>query len=99
MILTRTNAVKEKYTELFNEYEKYIITNNTLNHSNGEIVYSIPKETGITYKKRHAFTTHSIQGETATNNLYICINEMYNGKMIYTALSRARYYDQIYLLV
>jgi len=99
MILTRTNAVKDKYTELFDDYEKYIITNNTLNNSNGEIVYTIPKEQGVTYKKRHAFTTHSIQGETATNNLYICINDMYNAKMIYTALSRARYYDQIYLLI
>lgn len=99
MILTRTNAVKDKYTELFNDYEKYIISNNTNKYSNGEIVYSIPKEQGVNYKKRHAFTTHSIQGETATNNLYICINDMYNAKMIYTALSRARYYDQIYLLV
>ena len=99
MILTRTNAVKDKYTELFSDYEKYIITNNTNKYSNGEIVYTIPKEQGVTYKKRHAFTTHSIQGETATNNLYICINDMYNAKMIYTALSRARYYDQIYLLV
>lgn len=99
MILTRTNAVKDIYTELFGDYEKYIITNNTLNNSNGEIVYTIPKEQGVTYKCRHAFTTHSIQGETATNNLYICIKDMYNAKMIYTALSRAKYYDQIYLLV
>jgi hypothetical protein len=99
MILTRTNAVKDKYTELFKAYEKYIITNNTNKYSNGEIVYTIPEEQGVSYKQRHAFTTHSIQGETATNNLYICINDMYNAKMIYTALSRARYYDQIYLLV
>jgi hypothetical protein len=98
MILTRTNAVKDKYTELFKDYQKYIITNNTNKYSNGEIVYTIPKEQGVSYKQRHAFTTHSIQGETATNNLYICINDMYNAKMIYTALSRARYYDQIYLL-
>lgn len=98
MILTRTNIGKDKYTELFDNYEKYIITNNTLNYSNGEIVYSIPTEPGVTYKKRHAFTTHSIQGETATNNIYICIDDMYSEKMIYTALSRAKYYNQIYLL-
>lgn len=98
MILTRTNAVKEKYTELFKDKEKYIITNNTRDYSNGEIVYNKPEEQGITYKQRHAFTTHSIQGETATNNLYICISEMFDAKMIYTALSRAKYFNQIHLL-
>ena len=90
--------LKEKYTELFKDKEKYIITNNTRDYSNGEIVYNKPEEQGITYKQRHAFTTHSIQGETATNNLYICISEMFDAKMIYTALSRAKYFNQIHLL-
>ena len=99
MILTRTNAVKDNYTELFNDYEKYIITNNTNKYCNGEIVYQIPKDEGVTYKKRHAFTVHSIQGETTEHNLYICIKDIFNAQMLYTALSRARYYDQIHLLI
>ena len=98
MILTRSNAVKDKYTELFSEYEKYIIKNNTKKYSNGEIVYEKPKEPDVVCKQRHAFTTHSIQGETASNNLYICIDEMYDPKIIYTALSRAKYHDQIHLI-
>jgi hypothetical protein len=98
MILTRSNAVKDKYTELFSEYEKYIIKNNTKKYSNGEIVYEKPKEPDVACKQRHAFTTHSIQGETASNNLYICIDEMHDPKIIYTALSRAKYHDQIHLI-
>ena len=97
MILARTHKEKDIYTEKFKHLEKYYITENTQNYSNGEIVYTKPINTR--YELRHAYTTHSIQGETAEHNLYICINDMYNHKMIYTALSRARRWDQIYLII
>jgi len=97
MILTYTNKRKDEFTEMYKDHEKYYITENTQNYSNGEIVLHKPLNTRC--ELRHAYTTHSIQGETTEHNLYIDITHINYKKMIYTALSRARYYDQIYLLV
>ena len=97
MILTYTNKRKDEFTEMYKDLEKYYITENTQNYSNGEIVLYKPENTRC--ELRHAYTTHSIQGETTEHNLYIDITHINYKKMLYTALSRARYYDQIYLLV
>jgi hypothetical protein len=97
MILTYTNKRKDEFTEMYKDHEKYYITENTQNYSNGEIVLHKPENTRC--ELRHAYTTHSIQGETTEHNLYIDITHINYKKMLYTALSRARYYDQIYLLV
>ena len=97
MILTYTNKRKDEFTEMYKDLEKYYITENTQNYSNGEIVLHKPENTRC--ELRHAYTTHSIQGETTEHNLYIDITHINYKKMLYTALSRARYYDQIYLLV
>ena len=97
MILTYTNKRKDEFTEMYKHLDKYYITENTQNYSNGEIVLHKPENTRC--ELRHAYTTHSIQGETTEHNLYIDITHINYKKMLYTALSRARYYDQIYLLV
>jgi hypothetical protein len=97
MILTYTNKRKDEFTEMYKDLEKYYITENTQNYSNGEIVLHKPLNTRC--ELRHAYTTHSIQGETTEHNLYIDITHINYKKMLYTALSRARYYDQIYLLI
>jgi len=97
MILTFTNKRKDEFTEMYKDLEKYYITENTQNYSNGEIVLHKPENTRC--ELRHAYTTHSIQGETTEHNLYIDITHINYKKMLYTALSRARYYDQIYLLL
>jgi len=97
MILTYTNKRKDEFTEMYKDLEKYYITENTQNYSNGEIVLHKPENTRC--ELRHAYTTHSIQGETTEHNLYIDITHINYKKMLYTALSRARYYDQIYLLI
>ena len=96
MILTFTNKRKNEFTEMYKHLDKYYITENTQNYSNGEIVLHKPENTRC--ELRHAYTTHSIQGETTEHNLYIDITHINYKKMLYTALSRARYYDQIYLL-
>lgn len=98
MILVNKNDTKDTYTDRFKDLEKYIVKNNTKDYSNGEILYEIPKDKGVNCQLRHAYTTHSIQGETAKYNLYINLNDMRSGKMIYTALSRAMYYEQIILV-
>jgi hypothetical protein len=97
MILTFTNKRKDEFTEMYKDHEKYYITENTQNYSNGEILFHKPLNTRC--ELRHAYTTHSIQGETTEHNLYIDIAHINYKKMLYTALSRARYYYQIYLLV
>jgi hypothetical protein len=97
MILARTHKIKDTYTEKFKHLEKYYITENTRKYSNGQIVYEKPINSK--YELRHGYTVHSVQGETANNKLFICINDMFSSRMIYTALSRAKRWDQIYLIV
>jgi hypothetical protein len=98
MILVSKHLTKDTYTEKFKDLEKYIVKNNTKNYSNSEILFEKPKDKEVKYELRHAYTTHSIQGETAKYNLYINLEDMSSGKMIYTALSRARYWEQIILV-
>lgn len=97
MILTYTNKRKDEFTEMYKHLDKYYITENTQMYSNGEITLHRPENTRC--ELRHAYTTHSIQGETTEHNLYIDIRFINYKKMLYTALSRARKHEQIYLLV
>lgn len=109
MILTGTKNMREYYTQLFAGkfydgegderiiVEKYYITSNNRIHSTGEIVVGVkPHKTDCVV--RHAFTTHSIQGETATHKLFIESRKMFDSRMFYTAISRAKTLDQIYLI-
>jgi hypothetical protein len=96
MILSGTNANKDFITSLFPTMKKYYITDNTRLHQNGEIVIG-EKPEGCKSEIRHCFTTHSIQGETAEHRLFIDSSTMFDSRMFYTAISRARRLDQIYL--
>ena len=53
---------------------------------------------GNKYKYRHGYTIDCIQGETAEFNLYIDINELSSSQHLYTAISRSRYFKQIYFI-
>lgn len=96
LIICPTHKTKNYYSEKYKELEKYIVLENCLDYSNGEIVYTKPK--GVKSELRHAFTIHSIQGETAKNNLYIDMNKMRSLRMLYTAFSRAEYLHQIVIM-
>ena len=74
------------------DLEKYIITENKGEYCNTQIVFEKPE---VKHELRHAFTIHSIQGETATHKLFIDLNKMTSLRMLYTAISRAQYFDQI----
>lgn len=93
LIITKTNESKDVYTEKYKHLEKYVVLENTRDYSNGEIIYTKPDKVRV--EPRHAFTIHSIQGETAGNKLFIDLNKMKSVRMLYTALSRAKYIDQI----
>jgi hypothetical protein len=100
MILSGTNEVKDLYTNAFKgkfAQEKWYITENSTLNSNGEIVVSATKPK-TKCEERHCFTVHSIQGETAECNLYVDCSRMFDPCMFYTALSRARRIDQIYIV-
>jgi hypothetical protein len=96
MILVGTNKVKDQYTEMFNGLEKYYCKENNRVYSNGDIV--IGTKPDCKCELRHAYTTHSIQGETAQNNLFIESSKMFNARMFYTAISRAKTLDQIFII-
>lgn len=94
LILCATHEKKDKYTEKYKHLEKYSVKENTRDYCNGEIIIG-PKPKKVSCELRHAFTIHSIQGETAKKKLFIEVNKMKSIKMLYTAMSRARTLDQI----
>ena len=73
-----------------------MILDNTLDYSNGQIVYE--KIKGVKSELRHGYTIHSIQGETAQNKLFIDVEKMRDIRMMYTAFSRAQYLYQLILI-
>ena len=85
-----------KYTERFKEIKKYRVKQNTRDYCNGEIIFSKPKKVGV--ELRHGFTIHSIQGETADHKLFIDLTKMKSLQMFYTAVSRARTWEQIFIM-
>ena len=97
MILTGTNELKDYYTQLFPTLQKYYVSENNRLYCNGDIVTG-EKPEATQCELRHAFTTHSIQGETATNNLFIDSSRMFDSRMFYTAISRAKTLQQIYII-
>jgi len=96
MILCRTHNIKDEYTEMFKNLEKWYITKNTRLYKNGDIV--IGKKPDATCEIRHAYTIHSIQGETAEHKLFINMSKQYDKRLLYTAISRARTLEQIYVV-
>lgn len=101
MILSGTNDLKDAYTEIFKgkfDLKKFYITSNNRYYSNGEIFINQNKPEGVQSQERYCYTTHSIQGETAYDKVFIDISKMFDERMFYTALSRAMYLEQIYLI-
>ena len=96
MILTYTNSLAHQYTEWLSNHKKYRITKSEGDFNRGEI-YFIEPDTKH-YELAHGFTTHSVQGETFHGKIYIDIQLIGHKQLIYTAISRARYFNQIYIV-
>ena len=97
LIITKTHKNKDYYTEKYKHLHKYKIEEKTKDYSNGDIIIG-PQPIGVKSVLQHAFTVHSIQGETASTNLFIDINRMDSMRMLYTSLSRAKYLSQIIII-
>lgn len=96
IIISSTHKGKDYFTEKYKELEKYYILKSDRVYGRGEIL--IEKPDTKDYEIRHAYTCHSIQGETAKNKIFIDKNKMYENTMIYTAISRAKRFNQIVLV-
>ena len=94
MILTFTNENKNKFTKMFEHIKKYYVTKRVDEYQKGQIVY----ECGQNRELRHAFTVHSIQGETAKNMLYIYAKGMDN-QLLYTAVSRCEKIENVRIII
>ena len=100
LIIAKTHKNKDTYTDklLGTTQKKWMVLENTRDYSNGEIVIG-EKPEGVNSTLQHAFTIHSIQGETANDKLFIDINKVTSMRMLYTALSRAKYFNQINIII
>ncbi len=93
-IITKTHLLKDCYTEKYKDLEKYYIMSKSRDYCNGDIVIG-EKPKIVKSEIRHAFTIHSLQGETAEHKLFIDITGINSLRMLYTAISRAKYWNQI----
>ena len=100
LIICPTHRACNFYTDLFKHHKKYKVTHTDKNdhkYSNGDIkidyeIVGIPESK---YEKRHGYTIHAIQGETSENILFIEMCGMRDARMLYTAMSRARFLEKI----
>lgn len=96
MIISATHKGKDYFTDKYKQHEKYYIIKSDRKYGRGEI--SLVKPETNDYEIRHAYTTHSIQGETAKGKIFIDMEKLYENTMIYTAISRAKRFNQIILV-
>lgn len=96
MILATTHNVKNEYTEKYKDKLKLVITKSDEVYGCGEVYYDTPNTEH--YENRHGYTVHSIQGETMRGNIFIDMRGVYENRMIYTMISRAKRLEQIVIL-
>lgn len=97
IILCSKHEYCDQYTEKFGE-TKWKCLENLRDYSNGDILISEEKPKGR-WEARHGYTIHSVQGETYENTIYIDSRKMFDSRMAYTAISRARRWEQIKIIV
>jgi len=96
IILVSENKYGDEYTNRFDFLEKYKVKENTRVVKNGEIVFD--KIEGVKMDLQHGFTIHSVQGETFKERIFIDMRKMKSKRMLYTAISRANYLNQVYFI-
>ncbi len=92
VILCHTHSTIYRVNKMIDLPVKYRITENGDGVFNGEIYLDKPKGK---FEETHAFTVHTLQGQTAEHNVWIHKEIFENTKLLYTALSRAKTIEQI----
>ena len=96
MILCSEHILNDYYNEMFKDIKKYKVKVNKGEFHNGDIIFT---DENIKKEFRHGYTTHSIQGENyKNNNIFIDTLLFKSLRMFYTAISRASYLDQLYII-
>lgn len=110
LILCSKNSYVDKYnldiSDKFKTKKKWQIKSNTQNFNNGQIIIG-DKPLKCRSKESYGFTTHIIQGkdlkeDTADiqNNekILLDLRRMFDVAMLYTAISRARSFNQVFII-
>ena len=97
IILCSTHNICDKYTNMFGA-TKFKCKENLRDYSNGDILIADKAPEGD-WEVRHGYTIHSVQGETYEETIYIDSNRLFDSRMAYTAISRARRWEQIKIIV
>jgi hypothetical protein len=98
MILSYSNDRKDFYRDKMKELgktDKWMVKDKNAKYCRGDIV--IGDKPKVTCELQHAFTVHSVQGETVETTLFVDEETLCDNRLAYTALSRARRYEQIYI--
>ena len=83
---------------MFPTLNKWYVTETRGDYCDGDIVYG-EKPVGVKSERRHGYTVHCVQGETFNETIYIDMRGMkMEPRILYTAISRARYARQIKLV-
>lgn len=91
----KTSNLNTFWCEKFPDIEKYKVEKNSRKYKNGDIVFEKVPDSEF----RHGYTIHSVQGETFKENIFIDMRHMTDIRMLYTAISRANYWKQIYCII
>ena len=100
-LVTRTNKRIDLYTELLKDIPRYKLQQNNGTLRRGMIFSTRPeKASDAMYKLTHGMTIHSTQGTTVNHphKLFICMDQEVELRVLYTALSRVRSFEQVYLV-
>tara|TARA_R100000951_G_scaffold115716_1_gene124734 strand:+ start:5221 stop:8064 length:2844 start_codon:yes stop_codon:yes gene_type:complete len=86
-----------EYTKKFGK-NKWKCLERSYTHSRGDISVGEKPENGK-WENRHGYTIHSVQGETFKETIFIDGRNLFDERMGYTAISRARYHHQIKIII
>jgi len=94
----KTSNLNDYWCNEFLEKKYKVETNFTrdgVRYNTGDIVF---EDIG-NCELRHGFTVHSVQGETFRGKIFIDMRYLDDTRMLYTALSRANYWEQLYMVI
>jgi hypothetical protein len=93
------NSLSDKISKILEP--KYFITKTGNGYYKSDIVFDKPKTSEKSYEIQYCYTIHSVQGETVEDNqyLYIDAKNLVCKRVLYTAISRAKYSRQIKFII